>query len=113
MYQAPPAQVPDGHPWHVVQPHVVLSHPELLHGWPHVDTRGEDLAARPPTPTADVARAMRPMKLRRVMRLPTRRVAVSNSLSNDMIVDLHRLAEWVFSRCDLYRRVGNQAIGLG
>src|SRR6266487_2478954 len=87
MYQEPPAQVPDGHPWQGVHPHVVLSpqfeHPPQLFA---IASAGEGLDARPPAPTADIARAARPMNPRRVRRLPTRLAVLSTSWSNDRFI---------------------------
>jgi hypothetical protein len=111
MYQEPPAQVPDGHPLQNDPPHELLS-PQW--GQPHtVAGAVEDVNPRPPAPTADMPTATRPMKLRRVMRLPKSLVVFSNSWSADMSVNLHWMVEGVFGRWGVGRRACNQIASSG
>ena len=64
--------------------------PQTRHGQPFASA-GDGLNASPPAPIADMARATRPTKLRRVRRLPARRADFSASWSKDMPVHLpHR-----------------------
>lgn len=82
MYQEPPGQVPVGQELWGAPPQVVVS-PHTLHGQLAANA-GDGLNANPPTPTVEMAAAVRPRKLRRVTRPPTRLVVFSNNWSSDI-----------------------------
>src|SRR5215472_18992171 len=60
-----------------------------------------------------MAKATRPMKLRRVIRLPARLAVLSKRWSKDMSVDLHWLVERTMGRGGPRWRVGHQFLSLG